>query len=152
MTAAKPAMQSERRTRLRNRPQLLLGMTVTWNAIEAGVAVTAGFAAGSVALVGFGLDSIVEVFAATVAIWQLHGAREDRERKALRLIGLSFFADAAYVFAESLRDLLMRSRAAESTVGIALAAASLAVMPTLALTKRRLAERLGSATLRAEAA
>jgi hypothetical protein len=77
-----------------------------WNLVEGAIAVTSGVVAGSLALVGFGLDSFVEVFAGGVVLWQLRGVPEDRERRALGLIALSFFALAVYVVAEAVRDLV----------------------------------------------
>lgn len=125
-------------------------VTIGWNLIEAVVAVSAGLAAGSIALVGFGLDSTVEVFAASVVVWQLRGVSEDRERRALKLIGASFFALATYVSVEAIRDLIADSEAGESTVGIVLAAVSLAVMPALAFAKRRVGRAMNSRTLLAD--
>lgn len=90
-------------------------------------------AAGSLALVGFALDSFVEVFAGGVVLWHLRGVAEERERRALRLIAVSFFAIAAYVAVETARDLALRAEAGESAVGIALASVSLVVMPALAV-------------------
>jgi divalent metal cation (Fe/Co/Zn/Cd) transporter len=142
---------------LRRRGLALAGLTIAWNVIEAVVAVSAGLAAGSIALVGFGFDSVIEVLSAWVVVWQFRGELrggydEDRERRALRLIGITFFVLAAYVSFEALRDLfLVDSEADESRVGIALAAASLAVMPLLAWAKRRTADQLQSPTLRADA-
>ena len=138
-------------TDLRRRSRWLLYATIGWNSIEAVVAVGAGFASGSVALVGFGFDSLIEVFAASVVLWQMNGLHETRERRALRLIGASFFILAAYIGAEAVRTLVAAEHARESTVGIALAAISLIVMPTLAIAKRRIGKRLGSSTLTAEA-
>ena len=108
-------------SRLGRRAQLLAGASVTCNALEAVVAITAGAVAGSVALVGFGLDSLVEVSSALVILWQFrHRLPETRERQALRLIGVSFFALAAYVTVESLRALSGDARPDASPVGIAL--------------------------------
>lgn len=127
--------------------------TITWNVIEAIVAVGAGIAAGSIALVGFGFDSSIEGFAASVVIWQLRGAHdEDRERRALRLIAITFFVLAAYVIFESVRDLITNAEPEGSTIGIVVAVVSLIVMPTLGFAKKRLAEKMGSAVLRADAA
>jgi divalent metal cation (Fe/Co/Zn/Cd) transporter len=126
--------------------------TVAWNAVEAIVAVGVGVAAGSIALIGFGLDSLIEVFAASVVIWDLKGAGDERQERALRLIGLSFFVLAAYVTVEAVRDLWVGSQAGESLVGIALATVSLIVMPVLAVAKRRTGQRLGSASLIADSA
>ena len=146
------------RDRLRRRGLLLAGLTIGWNLVEAAVAVSAGIAAGSIALVGFGFDSLIEVGSAFVVVWQFRGELagghdEDRERRALRLIAVTFFVLAAYVVVEAARDLfLVDGEAAESGVGIALAVLSLLVMPALAVAKRRVAADLGSATLRADAA
>jgi divalent metal cation (Fe/Co/Zn/Cd) transporter len=114
--------------------------------------VAAGVAANSIALIGFGLDSTVEIFAASVVIWQLRGVTEERERRALRLIALSFYALAAYVVVEAARDLVLGAEAAESGVGIALASASLITMPLLGIAKRRTGQRLASPTLIADSA
>lgn len=127
--------------------------TITWNVIEAIVAIGAGIAAGSIALVGFGFDSSIEGFAATVVIWQLRGADDEaRERRALRLIAITFFVLAAYVIFESVRDLVTNAEPETSAVGIGVAMVSIIVMPTLGFAKKRLAERMGSAVLRADAA
>jgi divalent metal cation (Fe/Co/Zn/Cd) transporter len=139
------------RDRLRRRGLLLEYLTIGWNLLEAIVALWAGVAASSIALVGFGLDSLIEVFAATVVVWELRGEEDNRQAKALRLIAISFFVLAGYVTVEAMRDLLIRSEAAESTVGIVLAAISLAVMPLLAITKRRTGRALESPTLLADA-
>jgi divalent metal cation (Fe/Co/Zn/Cd) transporter len=142
---------------LRRRGLALAGLTIAWNMVEAVVAVSAGLVAGSIALVGFGFDSMVEVLSAWVVVWQFRGELrggydEERERRALRLIGVTFFVLAAYVSFEALRDLFfVDSEADESTIGIALAALSLAVMPLLAWAKKRTADELPSPTLRADA-
>lgn len=134
------------------RARVLAWLTIGWNAIEGVVAVGAGISAGSLALVGFGLDSFVEVFAGSVVLWHLRGeVAEDREQRALRLIALSFFALAAYVVAEAARDIASGSEADESIVGIALGAVSLAVMPALAWAKRRTGRALGNPVVLADA-
>jgi divalent metal cation (Fe/Co/Zn/Cd) transporter len=135
---------------LRRRGLRLEYLTIAWNALEAVVAVAAGLAAGSIALVGFGLDSLIEVFAAGVVVWELKGIPAARERRALKAIALSFFALAAYVTAESVRDLVIGVEPAESPVGIALAIVSLMVMPLLAFAKRRTGRSLGSSPLVAD--
>lgn len=135
---------------LRRRARWLAGATVAWNAVEAVVAIAAGAVAGSAALIGFGLDSSIEVGAAVVTLWYLAGD-ESRERRALRLIGASFFALAAYVTFEAARDLVTGADAETSVVGIFLAAVSLVVMPALAVAKRRTGSALGSRALVAEA-
>jgi divalent metal cation (Fe/Co/Zn/Cd) transporter len=130
-------MLTVERERLRQRGRWLACLTIGWNTVECVVAVTAGIAAGSIALVGFGLDSLVEVFAGGVVLWRLRADDEGRERRALRLIAVSFFALAAYVVSESVRDLLVGAEADESVVGIGLAVVSLMLMPALAAAKRR---------------
>jgi divalent metal cation (Fe/Co/Zn/Cd) transporter len=139
------------RARLGRRAQLLAAASVTYNVLEAVVAITAGAVAGSVALVGFGLDSLVEVSSGLVILWQFgHKLPETRERQALRLIGLSFFALAAYVTVESLRSLSGNARPEASPIGIALAATSLLVMPFLSWAQRRTGRALGSGSVVAD--
>ena len=127
-------------------------LTIGWNVAEGLVAIGAGIAAHSIALVAFGFDSFIEVFAAAVVIWQLRGVSKERERRALKLVGGSFFVLAAYVVIESGRNLLIGSRAGPSTPGLVIAGLSLLVMPLLARAKRRTAAAMGSATLKADAA
>ena len=135
---------------LSRRARQLAWATIVWNVIEAVVAITAGSAASSIALIGFGLDSTVEVLSAMVIIWQLHGLDEKRERTALKLIALSFYILAGYVAIQALLDLTGGTEPAASPVGIGLAIASLIVMPILAGAKRRTGRRLGSATVVAD--
>ena len=138
---------SERRTVLTRRIQLLVAATITYNVIEAGIAISAGRVADSTALIGFGLDSVIEVASAAAVAWQFAGRDpEAREKTALRIIAFSFFALAAYVTVESVRSLLGGAEAGHSTVGIALAAVSLAVMPGLSYAQRRAGRELGSRT------
>ena len=133
------------RQRLGRRAQLLAAASVTYNVVEAAIAITAGVVAGSVALVGFGLDSIVEVSSGLVILWQFrHPLPESRERTALRLMALSFFALAAYVGVESVRALVGDHEPDPSPVGIALAVASLAIMPFLSWAQRRTGKALWS--------
>ena len=127
-------------------------LTLSWNVIEGIAAIVFGLAAGSIALLGFGFDSTIEVFAAGVVIWELRGVEEERERRALRLIAISFFLLTAYVGIEAVRDLLIRAEPRESTPGIVLAAVSVIAMPILAIAKRRTGEALGNTVLIAEAA
>jgi divalent metal cation (Fe/Co/Zn/Cd) transporter len=144
VTAA-PALAPGERARLGRRAQLLAGASVTYNVIEAVVAVLAGLAAGSVALIGFGLDSVVEVSSGLVILWQFRARLpEARERQALRLMALSFFALAAYVGVESVRALVSGGDPDASAVGIGLAVASLVVMPFLSWAQRRTGRALGS--------
>ncbi|MBX7267316.1 cation transporter [Micromonospora sp. Llam7] len=136
-----------RRVVLTRRIRWFVAATITYNVAEAVVAITAGTIASSTALIGFGLDSIVEVCSATAVAWQFSGAdHERRERAALRVIAISFFALAAYVGVESVRALLGADRADHSTVGLVLAALSLAIMPILSAAQRRAGRELGSAS------
>jgi divalent metal cation (Fe/Co/Zn/Cd) transporter len=133
------------RVRLGRRAQLLAGASVAYNVVEAVVAVLAGLAAGSVALIGFGLDSVVEVSSGLVILWQFRSRLpESRERQALRLMALSFFPLAAYVGVESVRALVAGGDPDASPVGIGLAVASLVVMPFLSWAQRRTGRALGS--------
>ena len=127
---------------------------MAWMVAEAAVAITAGVLASSIVLIGFGLDSVIEFFAAMIVIWQLRGeiAGQQRETRAVRLIGLTFFALAAYLAAESIHDLLIRARPGESIAGLAVSAAALVVMPVLAVAKRRTGQAMGNRTLVAESA
>ncbi len=135
---------ASRREALERRARWLARATIAYNLAEGAVAIAAGVAAGSIALISFGGDSLVECLSAVVILWQFHGVPEDRERRALRLIGLAFFALAAYVTVESLRTLATGADADPSPVGIALAAVSLVVMPLLSWLKRRTGRELGS--------
>ena len=124
----------------------LTALTIGWNALEAVVAILGGLEAGSIALVGFGLDSVVEVSSALVIAWRLSRQDADREageraeRRAVRLIALSFFAIAAYVTVDAgLKLLGIDEHPEHSTIGLAITALSLVVMPTLAWAKRRVA-------------
>jgi divalent metal cation (Fe/Co/Zn/Cd) transporter len=133
----------------------LLWLTVAWNVIEGVIAVSAGLAAGSVALVGFGLDSFIEVTAAFVLLWRLrlppHDERaEQRERRAHQLVGATFVLLTAYIFAQTAYVLTTGREPESSTVGLVLAAVALVVMPAVGLTKRRNARRIGSRALIAE--
>lgn len=134
----------------------LLWFTVAWNAIEGIVAIASGVSAGSIALIGFGADSYIEVLAAGVLLWRLRLPPEDeqaeyRERQALFGVGLTFLALALYVSVEAGTSLLRGQEAQESTIGVALAVISLIVMPALALAKLRMAYYGRSAALAAEA-
>lgn len=129
----------------------LLWVTIAWNVVEGAIAVSSGVIAGSVALVGFGLDSFIEVTAAGVLIWRLQEERDaSRERIAHAVVGATFIALAAYIIVESTYVFATGAEPDVSPVGIGLAVASLVVMPALGLLKRRNALRLGSAALVAE--
>ncbi|WP_141015156.1 cation diffusion facilitator family transporter [Nocardioides sambongensis] len=140
-----PPLSPADRSRLGRRAQVLAALSVTYNVVEAVVAVAAGLVAGSVALVGFGLDSTVEISSGLIILWQFrHVVPESRERQALRLMAVSFFALAAFVGFESIRSLLTGADPEPSSVGIALAVASLLVMPLLSWAQRRTGRALGS--------
>jgi divalent metal cation (Fe/Co/Zn/Cd) transporter len=142
---ARPDLPETQRRRLGRRAQWLAAGSVLYNAIEAVIAITAGLVAGSVALVGFGLDSVVEVSSGLIVLWQFrHRLPASREQQALRLMAISFFALAAYVAFESARALLTGHVADSSPVGIGLAVASLLVMPFLSWAQRRTGRALGS--------
>jgi divalent metal cation (Fe/Co/Zn/Cd) transporter len=131
-------------------------LSLAYNLLESVVGIVAGAVAGSVALIGFGLDSVVESSSAAILIWRFRtetrGRRssEDAERRAVRLVSIAFFGLAAYVGSRAVLDLLAESRPEESPVGIALAVASLIVMPWLASRKRRLAREIDSRALKAD--
>ncbi len=137
----------------------LVGFTLAYNVLEAGVAIWAGSAAGSIALLGFGLDSVIECAAAAVLLWrlgvELRGGAKERvelaERWSHRFVGVTFLALAVYVVTESVVTLVRGEHPGVSVVGIVLAAVSLVVMPLLAWAKLRTARRLGSGALEAEA-
>jgi divalent metal cation (Fe/Co/Zn/Cd) transporter len=143
MTATAPA--AERRAVLTRRVRLFVAATIIYNVIEAITALIAGHNASSSALIGFGLDSVIEVSSAAAVAWQFFGSDpEARERQALKVIACSFFALAAFVSIDALRSLLGGSEAEHSTAGIVLAAVSLAVMPFLSHAQRRAGRELGS--------
>jgi divalent metal cation (Fe/Co/Zn/Cd) transporter len=139
-----------RRSALARRVRWLVAATITYNVIEAVVAITAGTIASSTALIGFGLDSVIEVSSAAAVAWQFsardHTIRQAREKATLRVIAGSFFALAAYVTVESLRGIVDGTPAAHSTVGLVLAAVSLVIMPVLSFAQRRTGRELGSAS------
>ena len=138
-------VEPARKVVLTRRVRLLVAATIAYNLIEAVVAITAGRIASSTALIGFGLDSVIEVASATAVAWQFSGRDpESRERAALRVIAVSFFALAAYVTVETIRSVTGAENAEHSTVGIVLAAVSLAVMPILSYAQRRAGRELGS--------
>ncbi|GHG44186.1 hypothetical protein GCM10011331_02400 [Flavimobilis marinus] len=145
MTHEHAVLAPAERRALGRRAQLLAGASVTYNVVEAVIAIAAGLVAGSVALVGFGLDSVVEVSSGLIILWQFrHALPESRERLALRGMAVSFFALAAYVTVESVRALWTGAEPETSAVGIALAAASLVIMPVLSWAQRRTGRALGS--------
>lgn len=138
-----------RREALARRIRFLVAATITHNVIEAVVAITAGTIASSTALVGFGMDSVIEVSSAAAVAWQFsardHAVREAREQRTLRIIAVSFFALAAYVSVDSVRALTGTGEAETSVPGIVIAALSLAIMPFLSAAQRKAGRELGSA-------
>jgi divalent metal cation (Fe/Co/Zn/Cd) transporter len=145
-----PKPPSLSRARLVRRARLLAWAGLGWHAIEATVAVTAGVVAGSVALVGFGADSLIEVMAGLVVIWRLASAHAMSERRAQQLIAVSFYVLSAYVAIEATRSLVVADRPAVSWVGIGLSIVTLATMPPLAGAKARVADALGSSATKSE--
>jgi len=139
--------REERRGTLQRRIRWIVGITIGYNAIEAVIALSAGAAASSVALIGFGLDSIIEVLSAAAVAWQFTRKDPDKwEKPTLRVIALAFFALAAYVTVSSILSLTGTSEIQHSTVGIALTALSVVIMPVLSYIERRTGKELGSAT------
>lgn len=124
-------------------------LTIGWNSIEAIVAIGAGILAGSIALIGFGFDSVIESLSGVILLWRL-SAGEHREKPALRLVGVSFLILAAYVGFDAVKSLIFREPPEASYAGIAVAALSLVVMPILARAKRRVAANLNSRAMLAD--
>ncbi|MFH8687158.1 cation transporter [Streptomyces anulatus] len=139
-----------RREVLAKRIRLLVAATITYNVIEAVVAITAGKLASSTALIGFGLDSVIEVSSAAAVAWQFsareNAVREAREKTTLRIIAVSFFVLAAYVAVDAVRALTGNGEAERSVLGIVIAALSLAIMPFLSAAQRKAGRELGSAS------
>lgn len=136
---------------LRRRGIRLAVLIIIWDVIEGIIAVTAGLRAGSIALVGFGIDSGIEVFAASVVLWQLHAGATARQRPALRAISVTFFLLAAYVAVEAARGLIGAGEAEQSMVGIVLNVVALAVMIPVATAQWRTGRQLGNEALEAQA-
>lgn len=146
MTAASTVTPA-RRAVLHRRIRLIVAVTIGYNLIEAVIAITAGSIASSVALIGFGLDSTIEVLSAAAVAWQFTRRDPERwEKPTLRVIAVAFFALAAYVTVSSVFSLLSAERPAHSTIGIVLTAVSVAVMPFLSFVERRAGHEIGSAT------
>lgn len=124
-------------------------LTIIWNSLEAVISVGAGIVAGSIALVGFGIDSVIEISSGAIILWRL-ASGEHREWLALRLVGISFLGLSAYVAFDAVKSLWFFERPEASYVGIAIATLSLAVMPVLARAKRKVAEQLSSRAMEAD--
>lgn len=156
MTPAAAHSHAAERARVVRRGQWLSWITLGYNLLEGVIGIGAGLVAGSIALVGFGVDSAIEVTASVAALWRLRSdqdpaRRDDAERVTLRVVGTLFLALAGYVAWDAIAALLQREAPDESLTGIVLAAASLLVMPLLARAKRRVAAALGSRALHSEA-
>lgn len=144
------------RADLARRGRRLEYFTIGWNSLEGLIAVGAGALAGSISLVGFGVDSFIEVSSGAALLWRMavdaeESQRERRERLTLRLVGVSFLALAGYVTWAAIRDVLERAASETSRPGIALACASLIVMPLLSRAKRRVGRAMGSSAMHADA-
>jgi divalent metal cation (Fe/Co/Zn/Cd) transporter len=150
---AAPDAPAFERGALVRKAKSLAWLGLAWHLIEAAVAIAAGIVAGSVALIGFGADSIVEAIAAIVLVWRFAGARslsEEAERRAQKLIGASFYLIAAYVAVDATRTLVAGDHPEVSWVGIVLAAITVATMPPLARAKARVGHKLHSAATTSE--
>jgi divalent metal cation (Fe/Co/Zn/Cd) transporter len=150
-----PSAQPDRATieRLARRARALSWLSLVWMSVEGGVALVAGVVAGSVALVGFGLDSAIEGFASVIIIWRFTGRRihsAAAEDRAQKLVAIQFFLLAPYVAVESVRALFGGARPDESLAGILVACGSVVFMPMLGVAKQRIADQLGSAATRGE--
>ena len=146
--APEPRIDEATYRRLARRVRTLSWLSLAWMAVEGGVAIAAGVVAGSIALVGFGLDSAIEGFASLIIVWRFTGQRmfsAAAETRAQKLVAIQFFLLAPYVAIESVRSLLGDERPEHSWVGIGLAISSVILMPALGIAKQRLADQLGSA-------
>lgn len=149
--SAAPTVSPERRAVLHRRVRWIVGATIAYNVVEAIVAITAGSIASSAALIGFGLDSVIEVLSAVAVAWQFTRKHPERWEKAtVRAIAIAFFALAAYVTVDSVLSLTGAHTVNHSPPGIAIAALSLAIMPALAWFERRTGVELGSASVIAD--
>src|SRR5215217_212660 len=151
--AAPPRIDEPTYRRLARRVRTLSWLSLAWMAVEGGVAIAAGIVAGSIALVGFGLDSAIEGFASLIIVWRFTGQRmfsATAETRAQKLVAIQFFLLAPYVAIESVRALVGDERPEHSWVGIGLAISSVVLMPALGIAKQRLADQLGSAATKGE--
>jgi divalent metal cation (Fe/Co/Zn/Cd) transporter len=147
-----PAITTERRSTLHRRVRWIVGFTITYNVLEGVIAVTAGAAASSAALIGFGLDSFIEVLSAVAVAWQFTRKDPERwEKPTVRAIGIAFFALAAYVSIDAVLALVGAEPVEHSPLGIGIAVASLIVMPALAWLQFRTGRELGSKSVQADA-
>jgi divalent metal cation (Fe/Co/Zn/Cd) transporter len=139
------------RRRLRRQAFILEYVTVGWNVFEGAAAIVLGLTAGSVALVGFGLDSMVEVFASLVVVWELHERMGGRVQPALRLIGSAYLVVASYIFWQAIQSLTTRNHPSASPAGIVLTSGTVLAMGSLAAGKHWVGSRLKSPTVLADA-
>jgi divalent metal cation (Fe/Co/Zn/Cd) transporter len=154
-TVARPSAGPDHETieRLARRARMLSWLSLGWMTVEGAVAILAGLAASSIALIGFGLDSAIEGFASVIIIWRFTGNRvfsHAAEERAQKLVAIQFFILAPYVGVESVRALVNGERADETLVGILLAVGSVVFMPMLGIAKQRIADELGSAATKGE--
>jgi len=154
-SAALPELSRAEWLRLARWAQWLSWGSLAYMGIEGGVALLAGLAASSVALIGFGIDSAIEGFASLVIVWRFTGTRlfsDHAEQRAQRLVAIQFFLLAPYIALQATHDLLAGNQPEASWVGIALAASSVALMPLLGIAKQRIGERMGSIATQGEGA
>jgi divalent metal cation (Fe/Co/Zn/Cd) transporter len=154
-TAAAPGVSRAEWLRLARWARRLSWASLAYMAVEGGVAIAAGVVAGSIALIGFGIDSAIEGFASLVIVWRFTGSRlysEHAEHRAQRLVAIQFFILAPYIGVEAVRDLAGGDHPDASWVGIGLAASSLVLMPALGIAKQRIGRRIGSVATRGEGA
>src|SRR6059036_149244 len=148
-----PHITRERYAQLARRARLLSWLSLAWMTVEGGVAIAAGVVAGSIALVGFGLDSAIEGFASVIIVWRFSGHRvfsQAAEERAQKLVAVQFFLLAPYVAFESVKTLIAADHPQVSWVGIGLSVGSVVFMPMLGVAKQRLADQLGSAATAGE--
>jgi divalent metal cation (Fe/Co/Zn/Cd) transporter len=153
LPAAAPRIDEPTHRRLAKRARTLSWLSLAWMSVEGAVAIAAGAAASSIALIGFGLDSAIEGVASVIIVWRFTGHRmfsASAERRAQRLVAVQFFLLAPYVAVESIRGLIGGERPDASWVGIGLAISSVVLMPMLGIAKQRLADQLGSAATKGE--
>ena len=155
LAGAPPALDRGEWLRLARRARLLSWASLAYMGIEGAVGLIAGVVAGSIALIGFGIDSAIEGFASLIIVWRFTGSRltsEHAEARAQKLVAIQFFILAPYIGIESVRDLLGGHHAETSWLGIGLAASSLVVMPVLGIAKQRIGEQIGSVATKGEGA
>ena len=148
-----PARDLQRRDRLIRQAKTLSWVSLAWMTVEGAVGITAALAAGSIALLGFGLDSAIEALASIIVIWRFTGHRRlshTAEERAQRLVAISFFLIAPYIAQDAIRSLLAATHPSSSPIGIALAISSIALMPLLGRAKQRIGSQLGSGATAAE--